>query len=538
MSSDPRRALRAAAVAVGVVWLPVLLFWDPFLHTVTVDDAFYYFTIARNVADGQGSTFDGLHPTNGYHPLWLVLCAVPYLLGLDGTAAVLVMLAVQLCLWVATLWVIGDVLASSIGRWKGFDGRADAGAARRRGTVAVAVLWFVMGANPYVLKIFVNGMETGLAALLGALVLAAAVRDDGDLAARPARAAVLLPLLFLARTDAALLIGAGLLWTVVLRRRVDRGLLVVGAALAVVVAGYLAVNVSIVDHPMQISGTTKRVDPDGGRLVTMALCVAAAVGCVGLGLRSRRDAPSRFVRLRRWVGCTAWWPAGCFLLLAYDWGLSTEVYVWHYAPHALWILATFGFTVADIYEGATLEREPDHPGAASRSRLVAAMVLLPFLAGSVATVGNTLDPELRNLQLGDRATAAWMSEHLPADAVVASADAGVIGYFTERAVVNLDGLVNSFEWYDARHEGVEDTAAFLRDAGVTHVANHGDLVDGDDPNFRGVIDGLWGEGAGDRAVVVHQERYIVNGSFGGGSGRRPYVTSVFELDPTDAGTAG
>src|SRR3990172_4891049 len=37
------------------------------------DDSFYYFQVARNLAEGQGFTFDGLNPTNGFHPLWLFL---------------------------------------------------------------------------------------------------------------------------------------------------------------------------------------------------------------------------------------------------------------------------------------------------------------------------------------------------------------------------------------------------------------------------------------------------------------------------------
>ena len=34
------------------------------------DDAFYYSRIADNLGGGLGSTFDGIHPTNGYQPLW------------------------------------------------------------------------------------------------------------------------------------------------------------------------------------------------------------------------------------------------------------------------------------------------------------------------------------------------------------------------------------------------------------------------------------------------------------------------------------
>ena len=46
------------------------------IHGVNNDDAFYYFQIARNLAEGKFSTFDGgITRTNGYHPLWLFLIA-------------------------------------------------------------------------------------------------------------------------------------------------------------------------------------------------------------------------------------------------------------------------------------------------------------------------------------------------------------------------------------------------------------------------------------------------------------------------------
>jgi hypothetical protein len=38
------------------------------------DDAYYYFKVAQNISEGHGSTFDGIHATNGYHPLWLLIC--------------------------------------------------------------------------------------------------------------------------------------------------------------------------------------------------------------------------------------------------------------------------------------------------------------------------------------------------------------------------------------------------------------------------------------------------------------------------------
>lgn len=38
------------------------------------DDAYYYFKVAQNITEGKGSSFDGINPTNGYHPLWMLVC--------------------------------------------------------------------------------------------------------------------------------------------------------------------------------------------------------------------------------------------------------------------------------------------------------------------------------------------------------------------------------------------------------------------------------------------------------------------------------
>jgi hypothetical protein len=52
------------------------------------DDGYYYFQIARNLARGAGFTFDGIHATNGFHPLWLLLQAPLFrLFGRRGAAA-------------------------------------------------------------------------------------------------------------------------------------------------------------------------------------------------------------------------------------------------------------------------------------------------------------------------------------------------------------------------------------------------------------------------------------------------------------------
>lgn len=515
-------------MAIAAAWVPLILLWGDLPHMLTFDDAFYYFTIGRNIADGAGSTFDGLHPTNGYHPLWMLVTAAIYAAGFDGVGAIRAILLLQLLTWLATLWILARVVADAVAGWPALEGRSDRDRAARRGAVLLGILWFALAGNPFVLKLFVNGMETGIAALLAAALLALSVQEDGDpLLRRPLLAAVLASLAFLARTDVAVILAALFLWTLLRRRRPDRAVLLVGAALAAVTALYLASNVVIVEHPMQISGTIKRVDPDGRRIVTAALCVVAAVAVLALARRcSRPSTTTKLPRARGWLATTGWWPAGSLLLLGYEWGFTVEIYLWHYAPQVLWGMVTLVLAVADIYEGATVEA-PE--GRSSRSLAVAGIVVAPIAVGCAWQVGRFADGEIRSMQLGDRAAAEWIAGHLPADAVVASWDAGVIGYFAERPVVNLDGLVNSYEWHEALGTGTDATRPFLLESGVTHVANHGDVVDGEDPDLRPLLTGLLGADLGEGVELIHRVDYVFAGSTGGTSGRRPFATFVYEL---------
>src|SRR5205823_7710580 len=74
----------------------------PWLLGIVPDDAFYYFQIARHLARGDGSTFDGVHAASGYHPGWMALL-VPVSMVLRGPDAFLRgALAMQFLLHAAT----------------------------------------------------------------------------------------------------------------------------------------------------------------------------------------------------------------------------------------------------------------------------------------------------------------------------------------------------------------------------------------------------------------------------------------------------
>ncbi len=94
-------------IAIGIV-IRLLLPWTSLsflLQYFVSDDAFYYFTIARNVVSGLGVTFDGVTLTNGFHPLWMI-CLLP----VYAVAGNNLELAMRLALTLAALFSIGAVL--------------------------------------------------------------------------------------------------------------------------------------------------------------------------------------------------------------------------------------------------------------------------------------------------------------------------------------------------------------------------------------------------------------------------------------------
>lgn len=138
---------------------------EKILRWYTTDDAFYYFKVAQNISEGHGSTFDGFGNTNGYHPLWMLVCIPVFSLAridLFLPLRVLVMVmgifqaASGLLLYRAARKLISQPIA-----------------------IGVAVLWTLA---PFVHRITAqNGLESGISAffLVLTLYLLADLKPDG-----------------------------------------------------------------------------------------------------------------------------------------------------------------------------------------------------------------------------------------------------------------------------------------------------------------------------------------------------------------------
>src|SRR3990170_599870 len=121
----------------------------------TRDDAYYYFKVAQNISEGKGSTFDGINPTNGYHPLWMLICVPIFAFArfdliLPLRILMLVMSGLSAATAILLYRLIGKIFSAPIG--------------------AIAALYWVFSFD--VLNIVYRpGLETGIAAFFIVLLV-------------------------------------------------------------------------------------------------------------------------------------------------------------------------------------------------------------------------------------------------------------------------------------------------------------------------------------------------------------------------------
>jgi hypothetical protein len=170
----------------------------------TRDDAYYYFKVAQNISEGHGSTFDRINPTNGYHPLWMLICVPIFALArFDLILPLRILLLVMSGLSVATgillYWLIGRIFAPSIG--------------------AIAALFWVFSYDVLTV-IYQQGLESGIAAFFIVLLVyklfefERAWRKNGLSKKQIINLAVIAVLMIFSRLDLVFLAGIVGIWIV------------------------------------------------------------------------------------------------------------------------------------------------------------------------------------------------------------------------------------------------------------------------------------------------------------------------------------
>jgi len=138
---------------------------DNLMNWYLTDDAFYYFKTAQNITEGNGITFDGLTLTNGFHPLWMVICVPVFALArYDLFLPLRVIVAIQILMNAASGYLLYLIFSKKISKTTAW---------------IVAIFWmFFPPIHELTTK---SGLETGLNAfMLIALIYALSKLSWGE----------------------------------------------------------------------------------------------------------------------------------------------------------------------------------------------------------------------------------------------------------------------------------------------------------------------------------------------------------------------
>ena len=143
--------------------------------------------------------------------------------------------------------------------------------------------------------------------------------------------------------------------------------------------------------------------------------------------------------------------AGVIAALAYHAGVRWHVRVWYFAPSALLAALWLGLAVdyGSRAASAAVVRLRDRTGNVASTLARAAMYAVVALV--LVRLYNPLSPQrwlfYPTVQSNLLESARWLDANTSPDARVGSPNAGIIGYFSHRTVVNLDGVVNADAYY-------------------------------------------------------------------------------------------
>ncbi len=413
--------VRRQAIPLALVVFAALAL--PFVEYRT-DDTFIFLRYARNLAAGDGLAFNPGEPVYGFtSPLWVFVLALPAALGLPAIPA-------------AKMMAFAGGIAAIV---------AFAALARRRLPPAIAgAATIAFAANAWLVRWSAAAMES---ALVTALVVAGLARHAAEVDddRRAPIAALIFALAVLARPESALLLvfalGLELLGGRWPRRRAIAGAAIAALVLAPWFLYALATFGSIVPVTAAAKGRLSLagvdIDPlrDVGRAVAATsglealLMVAGAVAIIAARGAGRREAVPGCTLLRR-HGPALLWLAGLpllYLVTGFD-VLS------RYSLPLIPVVVLYGF----MGLARLLRSERALIGAGS---LLAALVLVQ----NGIVLARVVYPHTHRFSRGVEeclgGLGRWCRQNTPPGTAIAIADIGAFGYYSERRVIDLAGLV-------------------------------------------------------------------------------------------------
>lgn len=425
-SQRPMTRVEQAGLATALL-LATALMWP--LRQYLTDDTFIHLQYARNLASGHGLVFNPGERVYGCaSPLWAALIADGMALGFDGLRVARVLG------FLATLCSVG--LFMQLMR-------------RNLKTPALcAVATVAWAGNAWMIRWSLSGMETPLAV---ALVLAGfvAFTEGQQWGARPVRTGALWALAALVRPEAALLLG---LWGIFLLVDTDSrpGLrrLVFGSLPPLAIYGawmlfarfyfgnalpqtLLAKAAGPAGLDVQLDNLWRQVRIVGASDGLMAAVLVLSLLACGVRVWASRPPTQRAQRMLPWV-----WLA-----------LVPALYVARGVPvrsrDLLPLLPVLSWLAWRAGECWSLG--PSATPRRVRTMLLGTALAALVLVQNIAVFRGVVLPQVRSISTGLRESLVpwgrWLREATPERSAIATPEVGALGYFSQRRIVDLAGLV-------------------------------------------------------------------------------------------------
>lgn len=446
------------------------------------DDAFYYAGIARHMAEGRFSTFDGVTRTNGYHPLWLWLITPIYWL-FDDRTALFAIRAFEILLIAGGVALI--VLAARLARlpWMLLL-TAPAALYQHRGLLMgmeAAAGLAMLGLLFLVLVLYARSPSRGTWALTAVVFCLPWARLEYA-AISLTTAAALCVLAWPRRGRLRRLVtpllgaGAGILAYFVWNRLVFGGWLPVSAATKHRWAQWEWELSGDYDLAENLRATLDTWPFDDEVFAALEVCAYLPLAW-WLTRRFRRPADRPAAAFLAGAFGLAAGHLAKFVQTAATMLPTSPIFPWYFAPAYLMTTLLAPLRVYVALLAVRWVVGPAHP----RVRRIASVGIVAIGAAFVLTATDAATPFREIGRLSRSSFRDWgivsytgaqvLNRVLPEGSVVGAKDAGVIGYFSTFPVVNLDGLVNSYAYFHAISTSTDRRNALLRRYGITHFAN-------------------------------------------------------------------
>lgn len=457
--------------------------------SLTIDDTYYYLQSAWNTKHLGFVTFDGLHPTNGVQFLWFVIILALAMLANTKTALMFAALSVSFllnALCYAFILKIGDVLQ------------------RPALALLMAGLWFLQSL-PF--RIYSMGMENSLHAwvfwgvIWQSLLFLVRVQDR----ARPNIWGLTVALILNAwtRFDSALLSAIvyvfclGTLahaywpnWRLFLQSHkiaiAGSSLLAASALIAQLTAFWLMGESFLpVSALVKTSGAGRGLGAESavkfvevlilgmpsilqGRLPTVALALLGVLG-IALVIRAQVTTRGHPVGLRAFLKLWFCLLAGellYHLAIAVSGAEYTAYFIWYRSPSFIFWILTASLAAYFTLERLRLEMRP----VKILNWVPVGFSLLSF-AVALYLFARSLDFTSK-LYVARYDAALWIAENFPPDTIFAAWNTGQLGYFSDRTFINLDGVINSVDYYERVLRGPVPLADYLAENKVDYIVDY------------------------------------------------------------------